>query len=97
LERLLAEPQRRSESAALFKDLDQARQHTVKTGQPQTVWVTIAARQYEGLKKELAGVGNIESELPQQAAENDDGSSKQLRIKLTILPPLPRVEAPSSR
>ena len=63
LERPQAQPQL-SAPQAEFKDLDQARQRAIKTGQPQTVWVTIGASQYDGFKKELAGLGNIESESP---------------------------------
>ena len=98
LERFLAEPQL-SKSRAEFKDLDQARQRAIKTGEPQTVWATIASGQYDGFKKELAGFGNIESELPPPAPEKNDvsNSSNQLRIKLNILPPLPSAEPPSSR
>ncbi|MCE3243244.1 MAG: hypothetical protein K0Q83_3751, partial [Deltaproteobacteria bacterium] len=45
------------------------------------------ASQYEGFKKELAGLGNIESELPAPAHKNEVKPADQLRIKLTILPP----------
>jgi hypothetical protein len=98
LERFQAEP-RPSRSRAQFKDLEQARQHAINTGQPQTVWTTIASGQYDGFKRELAMLGNIESESPPPAPEKDAGSksSDQLRIKLTILPPLPSAQPPSSR
>ena len=97
LERFQAEPQL-SKSPANLKDLDQARRRAVETGQPQTVWATIPPGQYDRFKSELAGLGNIESELP-PAPEKEalSKSSDQLRIKLIILPPLPRPEAPSSR
>jgi hypothetical protein len=70
-----------------FKDLDQAQQRAIATDQPQTIWITIRASQYEGFKKELAGLGNIESELPAPAHKNEVKPADQLRIKLTILPP----------
>jgi hypothetical protein len=70
-----------------FKELDQAQQRAIATDQPQTIWVTIRASQYEGFKKELAGLGNIESELPAPAHKNEVKPADQLRIKLTILPP----------
>jgi hypothetical protein len=97
LERFQAQP-RPSPASAEFKDLDQARQRAIKTGQPQTVWTTIASGQYDGFKNELAGLGNIESELPPPAPEKDtkSKSSNQFRIKVIILPPLPRAE-PSDR
>jgi hypothetical protein len=46
-------------------------------------------------------LGNIESELSARAYKNDAKSSDQLRIKITILPPLSSADAlptqPSSR
>jgi hypothetical protein len=84
LERSQAGP---SPSQTQFKDLDQARQRAIATDQPQTIWVTIRASQYEGFKKELAGLGNIESELRAPAHKNEVKPADQLRIKLTILPP----------
>ncbi len=75
-----------SPSQAQFKDLDRAQQRAIATGQPQTIWVTIRASQYEGFKKELAGLGNIESESPAPAHKNEIKPADQLRIKLTILP-----------
>ena len=73
------------------KNLDQARQRAIQTGQSQTVWVTIARNQYELFKKELADLGNIEVESSTPDRNNDAiaKSSDQLRIKVTILPPLP--------
>ena len=96
LERRQAEA---SPSQADFKGLDQGRQRAIETGQPQTVSAIIDASQYDGLKKELAALGNIESERPAPAYRNDavSKSSNQLRIKVTILPPLPSAELPSSR
>jgi hypothetical protein len=94
LERSQAKP---SPSQAQIKDLDQGRQRAIETGQPQTVWTMINASQYDGFKKELAGLGNIESERPARADEDDAKSSNQLRIKVTILPPLSSAELPSSR
>jgi hypothetical protein len=97
LERFQAEPQT-STSGAEFKELEQARQRAIKTGQPQTLWTTIPSGQYDRFKSELAGFGNIESELPPPITQNDavSKSSEQLRIQVTILPPLPRAEVPSS-
>ena len=84
-----------------FKDLDDGRQRAIETGQPQTAWAMIDAGQYDGFKKDLARLGNIESESPPPAYNNDAKSSDQLRIKITILPPLPSADAlptqPSSR
>jgi len=84
LERSQAGP---SPSQAQFKDLDQARQRAIETDKPQAIWVTIRAGQYEGFKKELAGLGNIESELQAPAHKNELKPADQLRIKVTILPP----------
>jgi hypothetical protein len=84
-------------SQAQFKDLDRAQQRAIATGQPQTIWVTIRASQYEEFKKELAGLGNIESELPAPAHKNEIKPADQLRIKLTILPPRSSADSPSSR
>jgi hypothetical protein len=86
-----------SPSQAQFKDLDRAQQRAIATGQPQTIWVTIRASQYEEFKKELAGLGNIESELPAPAHKNEIKPADQLRIKLTILPPRSSADSPSSR
>jgi Predicted integral membrane protein (DUF2275) len=73
------------------KNLDQARARAIQTGQSHTVWVTIARNQYELFKKELSDLGNIEVESATPDRKNDAGakSSEQLRIKITILPPLP--------
>ncbi|HEX2262036.1 MAG TPA: hypothetical protein VHJ56_10380, partial [Candidatus Binatia bacterium] len=73
------------------KNLDQARRRAIQTGQSQTTWVTIARNQYELFKKELADLGNIEVESSTPDRNNDAiaKSSDQLRIKVTILPPLP--------
>ena len=73
------------------KNLDRARQRAIQTGQSQTAWVTIARNQYELFKKELADLGNIEVESSTPDRNNDAiaKSSDQLRIKVTILPPLP--------
>jgi hypothetical protein len=88
---------RRSPAEEEFKELDQAQQRAIATDQRQTIWVTIRASQYEGFKKELAGLGNIESELPAPAHKNEVKPADQLRIKLTLLPPLSSADAPSSR
>jgi hypothetical protein len=73
------------------KTLDQARQRAIETGETQTVWLTIPRDQYELLKKDLAGMGNIEIEAPTVPRKNDtiSKSSDQLRMKVTILPSLP--------
>ena len=94
LERSQAGP---SPSQAQLKHLDQGRQRAIETGQPQTVWTMIDASQYEGFKKELAGLGNIESELAAPAHKNAVKPAAQLRIKVTILPPLSSADYPSSR
>jgi hypothetical protein len=85
------------------KNLDQARERAIQTGQSQTVWVTIARNQYEPFKKELADLGNIEAESFTPDPKNDAiaKSSNRLRIKVKILPPLasgnPVPSQPSSR
>lgn len=87
-----AQAERRSlTSQDEVKNLDQARQRAIQTGQSQTVWVTIARKQYELFKKELADLGNIEVESSTPDRNNDviAKSSDQLRIKVTILPALP--------
>jgi hypothetical protein len=88
-----------SPSQAQFKDFEQGRQRAIETGQPQTAWAIIGAGQYDGFKKELAGLGNIESEAPAPAYEVNAGSksSDQLRIKITILPPNSAAAPPSTR
>ena len=70
------------------KNLDQARQRAIQTGQVQTIWITVARNQYEPFKTGLAEVGSIETELS-RPAKNDavSKSSDQLRIKITIFPP----------
>jgi Predicted integral membrane protein (DUF2275)/Putative zinc-finger len=80
---------RTSTSQEEAKNLAQARQRAVQTGQAQAVWVTIARNQYELYKKELSDLGNIEMELALPVIKNDaiSKSSDQLRIKITILPP----------
>jgi hypothetical protein len=81
-ERLLSMPEGES------KNLYRAGQRAVQTGQVQTIWITIARNQYELLKKGLAELGSIETEL--SAPVKDDTVSKssdQLRIKITIFPP----------
>src|SRR4029453_17145001 len=87
-----AQAERRSlTSQEEVKNLDQARRRAIQTGQSQTTWVTIARNQYELFKKELADLGNIEVESSTPDRNNDPiaKSWDQLRIKVTILPPLP--------
>jgi len=85
------------------KNLNQARQQAIQTGQSQTVWITIARDQYEAFKKDLADLGNIEAESFTPDPKNDAiaKSSNRARIKVTILPPLasgnPVPSQPSSR
>ncbi len=67
-----------------------------QTTAPQTVWLTIPAGQYERLKKELGGLGTIESESPAPSRDpaalvKRDGS---LRIKITIEPFVDAERAP---
>jgi hypothetical protein len=71
------------------RNLEQAREQAVQTGQSKTVWVTVARNQYEAFKKELAELGNIEVESSTPDLKNDGiaKSSDRLRIKVTILPP----------
>jgi PHD/YefM family antitoxin component YafN of YafNO toxin-antitoxin module len=79
------------------KILDQAREQVVQTRQPQGVTITISRSQYELFKKELADLGNIERESSTSERKNEAAanSSDQLRIKLTILPPLSSMPLPS--
>ena len=86
-----AQAERRSlTSQEEAKNLDQARERAIQTGQAQTVWITVAGNQYDLFKKELAGIGNIDAEFSTPVHKNDAvaKSSDQLRIKITILPPL---------
>jgi hypothetical protein len=99
-----AQAERRSlTSQEEAKNLDQARERAIQTGQAQTVWLTIARNQYDLFKKELADMGSIEVEAFTPDSKNDvvAKSSDQLRIKITILPPLasanPVPSQPSSR
>jgi hypothetical protein len=96
-----AQAERRfSTSQEESKNLDQARHSAIQTGQAQTVWVTVARGQYELFKKELAYLGTIEVESSTPGPKNDAvaKSSNQLRIKVTILPPLASGNpVPSSR
>ena len=99
-----AEAERRSlTSQEEAKNLNQARQQAIQTGQSQTVWVTIARDQYDLFKKELANMGSIEVESSTSDRKNNAvaKSSDRVRIKVTILPPLasgnPIPSQPSSR
>ena len=99
-----AEAERRSlTSQEEAKNLNQARQQAIQTGESQTVWVTIARNQYELFKKELADMGSIEVEAFTPGPKNDAvaKSADRVRIKVTILPPLasgkPVPSEPSSR
>jgi hypothetical protein len=86
-----------------LKNLEQAGRRAMETGEPQTVWLTIARNQYAPLKEMLAGLGDIEMESPTFARKNDAGLnfSDSLRVKVTIFPPLssqsPSPAAPSTR
>lgn len=85
------------------KNLEQAREQAIQTGQSQIVQVTVARNQYELFKKELADLGTIEMESSMSQLKNDavSQSSDRIRIKVTILPPLasqtPAPSQPSSR
>jgi hypothetical protein len=99
-----AQAERRSlASQEEAQNLEEARQQARQTGRPETVEVTIARSQYELFKKELTDLGTIEMESSKPALKNDAiaKSSDRVRIKLTILPPLPSENVtpsqPSSR
>ena len=79
----------------ILKDLDGGWQRTIQTGQPQTLSTVIDAREYDGFKKELARLGKIESDTPAPANQTDplSKSSGRLRIRITILPPLPSADS----
>ncbi len=72
------------------RNLAEARQRAVATGQSQNVQLTIARNRYESFKKELADLGTIEMEYSAPELKNDaiSKSSDRLRIKVTLLPPL---------
>jgi hypothetical protein len=85
-----AEAERQSLTSEEAKNLEQARERAIQTAQSQTVWVTVALNQYDLVKKELADLGNIEAES--STPERSDATAKssdRLRIKVTLLPPLP--------
>ena len=88
-------------SAEELKILDQARERALQSGRPQSVVVATPRGQYELFKKELADLGNIEIETPERKNDAGAKSSDQLRITLTILPPLssmnPLPSQPASR
>src|SRR5215510_15081720 len=93
-----AQAERRSSiSPEESRILDQAREQAVQTRQPQSVTITISRNQYQLFKKELADLGNIEVESSASDRKNEAAakSSDQLRIKLTILPPLSSIPLPS--
>jgi anti-sigma factor RsiW len=94
-----SELERRQAEEKRFNDLDHGRQRAIETGKPQTVSAIIDASQYDELKKELARWGKIESEAPAPAYEIDalSKSSGQVRITVTILPPLSSAKPSSSR
>jgi hypothetical protein len=85
-----AQAERRSLTQEEAKNLEQAREQTLQTGQSQTVRVTIARNQYELFKKELTDLGNIELEsfTPDPKIDSIAKSSDRLRIEVMILPPL---------
>jgi hypothetical protein len=94
---------RSSVSPPELKNLEQARRRAIETAEPQTVWLTIAPKQYEPFKETLAGLGHSEMETPTVGRKKDAGSnlSNSLHIKVTIFPPLssqsPLPTAPSPR
>jgi hypothetical protein len=83
--------ERSSLTSAEAKNLHEARRQAIQTGRSQSLWVTIAPNQYEPFKKELADLGNLEAESSTPERENQAAakSSDRLRIKITLLPPLP--------
>ena len=54
----------------------------------QDVWLTLPRAQYDQLKKELLGLGSIESESWLSSDKKDPGfrADEQLRVKVTVLP-----------
>jgi len=67
--------------------LYRAKQQAMDTGQPQTVSLNVAASAIPDLKKTLSAIGVVDSGTAlDQISEN---SPKPLRIKITLLPPLP--------
>jgi hypothetical protein len=59
-----------------------------KSTEAQDVWLTIPRAQYDQLKKELLGLGFIESESWLSSDKKDPGfrADEQLWIKVTVLP-----------
>jgi hypothetical protein len=66
--------------------------------QSQDVWLTIPRAQYDQLKKELLAIGAIESEswLGSDKKDGTYRANDQLRIKVTVLPPVSEKRPPTS-
>jgi hypothetical protein len=93
------ELERRQAEEKRFKDLDHGRQRAIETGKPQTLAAIIDASQYDEFKEELTRLGKIESEAPAPSYDINalSKSSGQLRITVTILPPLSPAKPSSNR
>jgi Putative zinc-finger len=79
------------------KNLDRGRQRAAQTGQTQSELFSIPRDRYEQFKKELAAIGNIESDRPRtpQKSESSATKSDPLLIMVTIVPPAPPVQRPT--
>ncbi|MGH7845847.1 MAG: anti-sigma factor family protein [Candidatus Binatia bacterium] len=64
----------------------------------QDVWLTIPRAQYDQLKKELLGLGSIESESWPSSDKKAAAlrATDQLKIKVTVLPPKSEKRSPTS-
>ena len=73
------------------KNLDQARQRAAETGQTQSELFSIPRDRYEQFKKELAAIGNIESDRVRTPPKSESSAQQpeQLLIMVTIVPPAP--------
>lgn len=86
-------------SPAQKTNLDTARQRATKTGQAQTLWLTIPRTQWAQFKRELAALAHIESESAAgpQGKDEVSNSSVPLRVKITVLPPLSKPSGATPR
>jgi hypothetical protein len=74
------------------KNLEQARQRAMQTGQPHSDLFSIPRDRYEQFTKELAAIGAIQAD-PGSASQKSESSEKRsdsLLIMVTIFPPPPQ-------
>jgi hypothetical protein len=91
-ERLRSQPARFSSlSVEQTKRLRQVRLRAIQSGQAQNELFSIPHNNYEQLKKELASIGNFESDSPPDSRQTDSAAKKNsdpVLILLTLLPPI---------